>query len=94
MIQLLPENEVLTPQTFSAKETVDFIDRYIDKYRCETMDIDISHLNILDACYVTTMCSTKHFTKYPNGKINWIVSSCLIKDFTQSLSLGNSSYTY
>ena len=92
MIQLLPKSDILTPNTANPQETVDFISSYIDKYHCETMDVDISYMNILDACYVTTICSTKHFIKYPEGKINWIVSSNLVREFNKDLELGNSSY--
>ena len=49
-------------------------------------------MNIIDACYVSTMCSTKHYIKYPDGKINWLVSSELVKDFSKDMSLGNSEY--
>jgi hypothetical protein len=38
------------------------------------------------------MCSTKHYIKYPEGKIHWLVSSCMVKDFTKDMSLGNSEY--
>lgn len=93
MIQLLPKSDLLTPNTTSAKETVDYISSYIDKYHCESMDVDISYMNILDACYVATICGTKHFIKYPNGKINWIVSSELVRDFNRDLEIGNHSYS-
>ena len=92
MIQLLPNSEILTPNTISAEKTVEFIYGYIEKYHCKSMDIDISFLNVIDSCYVTTMCNTKHFIKYPDGKINWIVSSELIKEFNKGNDLGNCSY--
>ena len=93
MIQLLPQSDTLTPNTSKPQETVDFISSYIDKYHCKEMDIDISYMNILDACYVTTLCAAKHFIKYPEGKINWIVSSELVREFNRDLELGNSSYS-
>ena len=80
MLQLLPSSDILTPNTTNPQEAVDFICNYI------------AFMNILDACFVTTMCSTKHFIKYPQGKINWKVSSDLINDFTGRLSLGNDRY--
>ena len=92
MLQLLPSSNILTPNTSNPQEAVEFISSYIDRYHCENMDVDISFMNILDACYVTTMCSTKHFIKYPEGKINWRVSSGLIREFNKDLELGNSSY--
>ncbi len=93
MFQLLPKSDILTPNIPSAQETVNFISSYIDKYHCETLAVDISYMNILDACYVTTMCSTKHFVKYPDGKINWKVSSTLVKEFNKDLEIGNNNYS-
>ncbi len=92
MLQLLPISDTLTPKTTNPAEAVEFISSYIEKYHCEKMSVDISFMNILDACYVSTLCSTKHYVKYPNGKINWHVSSKLVKDFNKSLNLGNADY--
>ena len=94
MLQLLPTSDILTPHSTHPQEAVDFINSYIDRYHCEKMDVDISFMNILDACYVTTMCSTKHYIKYPEGKINWKVSSDLVREFSKDLELGNSGYIY
>ena len=49
-------------------------------------------MNVIDACYVTTICSTKHYIKYPNGKISWVVSSEAVKEFNKDLELGNCEY--
>ncbi len=92
MIQLLPQSEVLIPNTSEPKLAVEYINSYIDSVRCENLSVDISFMNIIDASYVSTMCSTKHYIKYPEGKINWIVSSKLTEEFTHGMSLGNSQY--
>jgi len=49
-------------------------------------------MNILDACYVSTICSAKHYIKYPEGKIKWKISSELVKEFNSRLELGNTDY--
>lgn len=92
MLQLLPKSNTLTPNSTNPNEAVAYINSYIEKYHCENMNIDISFMNILDACYVSTMCSTTHFIKYPNGKINWEISSDLVREFNKNLKLGNSEY--
>lgn len=92
MLQLLPKSDTLAPNSTNPNEAVAYINSYIEKYHCENMNIDISFMNILDACYVSTMCSTTHFIKYPNGKINWKISSDLVREFNKSLELGNSEY--
>ena len=92
MLQLLPKSDTLTPNSTNPNEAVAYINSYIEKYHCENMNIDVSFMNILDACYVSTMCSTTHFIKYPNGKIKWKISSDLVREFNKSLELGNSEY--
>ena len=84
--------ETLVLNSVSPAEAVDCIDSYIKKNHCEYMSVDLSSMNVLDACYVTTLCSTKHYIKYPNGKIEWKVSSSAIKEFNKDLELGNNSY--
>ena len=93
MLQLLPQNDTLTPNITNPNEAVEFINSYIEKYHCEFMSVDLSYMNILDACYVSTMCSTKHYIKYPAGKINWKISSELIREFNKDMELGNLEYT-
>lgn len=92
MLQLLPQNEILTPSASNPAEAVMHINSYIDKHCCENLSVDISFMNVLDACYVSTLCATKHFTKYPNGKISWKISSELIRNLNKDLDLGNSEY--
>ena len=93
MIQLLPKCDILTPNTANLQEITEFIFSYIDSHRCETISIDISYLNILDACNITVMCGTKHFIKYPEGQINWLVSSECVYEYTKNMNLGNNIFT-
>lgn len=93
MLKLLPQGNTLMPNSANPREVVEFINSYIDKYHCEYMSVDISAMNILDACHVSTTCSTRHYIKYPEGKINWKISSELVKNLCKDLELGNASYT-
>lgn len=68
---------------------VESIKNYISKYDCPNLSMDISHLNIIDASKVTILCSTYHWAKYPNGKINWKINSPEIKELIKPLNLGN-----
>ena len=93
MLNKLPQlSATLVPNSVNPTDTIEYINSYIDKYSCENMSVDISFMNVLDACYVSTLCSTKHFTKYPQGKINWKISSELVREFNKDLELGNSNY--
>ena len=92
MIQLLPQSESLTQISANPAAAVEYINSYIEKHPCKKMSVDISFMNILDACYVSTLCSTKHYIKYPDGKIKWKISSELVREFNKDLELGNVSY--
>lgn len=93
MLQKSPQlQETLIPNSANPAVVIEQINSYIDSHYCENMSIDISFMNVLDACYVTTICATKHFTKYPNGKINWKISSEQVRVFNKDLELGNNQY--
>lgn len=94
MLQLLPQEETIKPNTNNPAEAIDFINSYIEKYRCETLSIDISNMNAIDACYVSTLCGAKHFSKYPEGKLNWKISYPLTKIFNSNFELENCSYEF
>ena len=90
----LPQTDILIPNTKNPEQAVEYINSYIDKAKCEEFTVDISFMNIIDACYVSTMCSTKHYIKYPEGRINWQVSSSKVEEFTKNMSLGNSKFIF
>lgn len=93
MLNKLPQLvETLIPNSANPAEAVEYINSYIDNNSCENMSVDISFMNVLDACFVSTLCSTKHFTKYPHGKINWVISSDTVREFNKDFELGNSRY--
>ena len=92
MQQLLPQREILIPDTCEPQKAVEYINSYIKQSECTNLSVDISFMNIIDACYVSTMCSTSHYVKYPEGKVSWLVSSKLTEEFTKDLGLGNSEF--
>ena len=86
------QSDILIPNTKNPKSAIEYINSYIDKAACEKFSVDISFMNVIDACYVSTICSTNHFVKFPNGRINWFVVSDDVKKYTKDMSLGNSEY--
>jgi hypothetical protein len=92
MQQLLPQNNVLVPDTYEPSMAIEFINSHIKNSECQKLSVDISFMNIIDACYVSTMCSASHYVKYPEGKISWLVSSKLTESLTTDLGLGNTEY--
>lgn len=74
------------------QKNIDIINSHIELCNCKYMTVDISRLNIMDACMVSTLCSTTHYMKYPDGEINWVVNSSDIKNYTSAMSLGNTKF--
>ncbi len=88
--------QVISNKEFSIKETfkdaitlVETIKNYIHEHDCPDLSMDISYLNIIDASRVTVLCSTYHWSKYPDGKISWLINSEDINDIVKPLNLGN-----
>lgn len=52
-------------------ELVERIKNFINRNRCSELEADISLLNLIDASKTALLCSTYHFSKYPNGRIFW-----------------------
>jgi len=86
---LLTENFTTFGNKTNAINLVEEIKNYIFEHDCPNLSMDVSHLNIIDASKVTIICSTYHWSKYPNGKINWAIKSKEIKDLVRPLNLGN-----
>ena len=86
------QSDILIPNTRKPQLAIEYINSYIDSTNCEEFSVDISFMNVIDACYVSAICSTQHYIKYPNGKIHWFVSSDTVKKYIQDMSLGNSIF--
>ncbi|MBO6272404.1 hypothetical protein J6O48_06460 [bacterium] len=74
------------------QKNIDIINEHIKLSNCENMTIDITNLNIMDACMISTICSTEHYMKYPNGNINWLTNAKEVEEYTSSFKLGNSHF--
>ena len=92
MLQLLPNNQVLKVEAQERSVVVQYLSDYIDKYHCKNLEVDLSSINTIDASYISALCSAKHYTKYPDGKIMWKVTSELVNYINKDLQLGNSTY--
>ena len=92
MAQAIFKDDLIFPNTKSNTiSMVESIKNYIKENDCPKLSMDISHLNIIDASKVTIICSTYHWSKYPNGKISWLINSPEIKELVNPLNLGNMS---
>ena len=93
MLQIISQNDSKIILNNTNPETnIDMVNKYIKLCNCEYMTVDITNLNVMDACMVSTLCSTEHYLKYPEGKINWIINSEEVMDYTSDISLGNTCF--
>jgi len=72
-----------------AKETIAKFKKYIKKYDCPEMILDLSSLNIIDATKVMVLSSTYHHQKYPNGKLKCHIQSDDVKNFVSNFNTRN-----
>lgn len=90
---MLQEDFHITAFGHNTVNMVESIKKYINDNDCPNLSMDISRLNIIDASKVTILCSTYHWAKYPEGQINWKISSDEIKELVNPLNLGNIKLT-
>lgn len=93
MLKLLSQN----PSTIKLKDSepnkiLNSLKEYMSSPESEFSTIDISDMNMIDACRISVLVSTEHYINHPTGKINWIVSSNSVEKFVSPMNLGNSSF--
>ena len=83
------ENTFLTiaKNCADTKKLVNEMNKYITREDCRRMFVDISRLNMMDAVKISTICSVKHFSKYPAGEIRWIVKDNETRSMLKPLEL-------
>ena len=95
MLKILCQNHsTLVLKHSDPNKIVESVKEYIKTTECNEITIDISGINLIDACKITVLCSTEHYLKNTNSKINWIVASDSIEKMISSMGLGNSSFIY
>ncbi len=95
MLKLLSQkNSTLKLNNSEPNKIVEIVKEYIKTSDERDLTIDISQMNIMDACKISVLCSTEHYLKNPNGKIHWVVSSSSVEKMVSSMGLGNSHFLY
>ncbi len=71
------------------ENAMDKFKRYINKYNCPEVTLDLCALNIIDALKVIVLSSTYHYQKYPKGKLKCRTNSADVKKFAQNFAVKN-----
>ncbi len=70
-------------------EVIERIKGFINKHKCDEFEADISLLNLIDAARTAILCSTYHFSKYPQGRIYWDLRDEQTKELIKPMQLTN-----
>lgn len=70
-------------------ETVNNLKEFILNNECETMSVDVTDFNTIDASKICLLCSTYHFAKYPHGKVKWLIGERNIASAIKPMRLKN-----
>lgn len=89
MAQNITKSKFLDLNCGNSQQILKNIQKYINKFDCPEMTLDLSKLNILDAAKVMVLSSAYHYKKYPEGKLKCRVQSDSIKNFVSEFSAVN-----
>ena len=89
MVQNITKSKFLDLNCGNSQQILENIQKYINKFDCPEMTLDLSKLNILDAAKVMVLSSAYHYKKYPEGKLKCRVQSDSIKNFVSEFSAVN-----
>ena len=89
MAQNITKSKFLDLNCGNSQQILKNIQKYINKFDCPEMTLDLSKLNILDAAKVMVLSSAYQYKKYPEGKLKCRVQSDSIKNFVSEFSAIN-----
>ncbi|MBQ6516721.1 hypothetical protein IJI31_06030 [bacterium] len=92
MLQTISVDIKNYPEVLSSDKIINAVNSQIEKRNTNNVTVDISFLNVLDACKVSMLCATENYRKNPERKISWIVNSKDVEIFTNSMNVGNSEF--
>ena len=89
MAQNITKSKFLDLNCGNSQQILENIQKYINKFDCPEMILDLSKLNILDAAKVMVLSSAYHYKKYPEGKLKCRVRSDSVKHLVSNFSTIN-----
>ena len=89
MAQNISKSRFLDLNCGNSQQILDDVKKYINKFDCPEMTLDLSRLNILEAAKVMMLSSAYHYKKYPEGKIKCRVGSNNVTGLVSSFMTKN-----
>ncbi len=89
MVQNITKSRFLDLNCTNSQEILNNVKKYINKFDCPNLKLDLSKLNVLDATKVMVISSAYHYSKYPKGKIQCRVQSDSIKNLVTNFAAIN-----
>ncbi len=89
MVQNITKSKFLDLNCGNCEQILSKVEKYIKKFDCPEMMLDLTGLNILDATKVMVLSSAYHYKKYPRGKVKCKVQSENIKSLVSSFVTDN-----
>lgn len=89
MAQNITKSKFLDFNCGNSEKILENIQKYINKFDCPEMNIDLSKLNILDAAKVMVLTSAYHYKKYPEGKLKCRIQSDCVRNFVSGFEAVN-----
>lgn len=83
------ENKYLSFDFSSSSKILERVKKYIKKYDCPEITLDLSGLNLFEASRVMVLSSTYHYKKYPEGKLKCHVASQNVLNLVSGLPTKN-----
>lgn len=89
MAQNITKSKFLDLNCGNSQKILNDVKKYINKFDCPELKLDLSKLNVLDATKVMVISSAYHYNKYPKGKIQCRVQSDSIKNLVTNFAAIN-----
>lgn len=89
MVQNITKSRFLDLNCVNSQEILNNVKKYINKFDCPNLKLDLTNLNMLDATKIMVISSAYHYSKYPKGKIQCRVQSDSIKNLVTNFSTSN-----
>ena len=85
------KNLYIDCHNYCVEDAINYINSFVASNSCDSLSIDISKYNFLEATNICILSSTFSFNQNPENKITWIVNSDDTRKTINRLKLKNIS---